>query len=269
MQPLSQFDDAPLQIGPKRFQSRLFVGTGKYASLDIMKAAILQSESELVTVALRRVNLSNPNEPSLLDFIPPSVTILPNTAGCYTVEEAVMVAELAQAAHLGPLVKLEVIGDQQLLWPDPIATLKATEILVNKGFSVMVYTTDDPVLARQLEQAGASAVMPLGSPIGSGQGVLNVEAIERIKERVTRVPVVVDAGIGGPADAALAMEVGADAVLINTAIALARDPVQMAEAMKRAVQAGRLGYLAGRMPKRTHASPSSPEQGRVQSHAAR
>lgn len=255
--------DRPLMVGSYQFTSRLFVGTGKYATNTLMHDAIVASGTELVTVALRRVNLTNPAEPSLLDFLPSSIRILPNTAGCYTVEEAVQVAELAQAAGIGTLVKLEIIGDQPLLWPDPIATLKATEILASKGFTVMVYTTPDPVLAMHLENAGAAAVMPLGSPIGSGQGVLDVQAIEAIKERVKTVPVVVDAGIGGPADAALAMEHGADAVLINTAIAKAQNPVAMAEAMKWAVISGRLGFLAGKMPKMGRAVASSPNEGRV------
>lgn len=254
-----------LEVGTYRFQSRLFVGTGKYDSPERMQAAIAASGTELVTVAVRRVNLDNPNEKSLLDFIPSTVRILPNTAGCYTVDEAVTVARLAKAAGIGTLVKLEVIGDRALLWPDPVATLKATEILAAEGFTVMVYTTPDPVLAGYLERAGAAAVMPLGSPIGSGQGVLDVAAIRLIKERVS-VPVVVDAGIGSPADAALAMESGADAVLINTAIAEAADPVMMAQAMRLAVDAGRLGLKAGRIPKRAQAAPSSPVEGQITGH---
>ncbi|AEJ41768.1 thiazole synthase [Sulfobacillus acidophilus TPY] len=258
--------DQPIRVGDYTFRSRLFVGTGKYSGYDVMREAVLASGTELVTVALRRVNLANPNEPSLLDFLPSEVTVLPNTAGCYTVEDAVMVAELARATGIGSLIKLEVIGDPTLLWPDPVLTLRATEKLVGLGFTVMVYTTPDPVLARHLEEAGAAAVMPLGSPIGSGQGILDVEAIWRIKERVTRVPVVVDAGIGGAADAAVAMEAGADAVLVNTAIAQAQDPVAMAQAMQWAVKAGRQSFLAGRMPKRPTAVASSPETGKV-SHA--
>jgi thiazole synthase len=254
--------DEVLRLGGKEFHSRLFVGTGKYATWELMRDAVEISETEMVTVAVRRVNLDRPDEPSLLDYLPRHVTLLPNTAGCYTVEEAVTTARLARAAGLGSLVKLEVIGDQELLWPDPVGTLEATRRLVAEGFTVLVYTTSDPVLARHLEAAGAAAVMPLGSPIGSGQGVLDVEAIVRIKARVS-VPVVVDAGIGSPADAALAMETGADAVLVNTAIAAATDPVRMAEAMRLAVEAGRLGYLAGRMPRRAHAVASSPETGRV------
>lgn len=249
--------DNGVRVGSYTFGSRLFVGTGKYSGNDVMREALLAAQTELVTVALRRVNLNRPDEPSLLDFIPQSAKILPNTAGCYTVAEALQVAELARASGIGTLIKLEIIGDQALLWPDSVATIEATEKLTKDGFTVMAYTTPDPVVAVQLEQAGAAAVMPLGSPIGSGQGVLDVHAVRRIKERV-RVPVVVDAGIGGPADAALAMEAGADAVLVNTAIAKAKDPVAMAEAMRLAVQAGRIGFLAGRMAKTADAAASSP-----------
>ena len=256
----SRATDKPLVIGGRTFGSRLFVGTGKYADWDVMRDAIGVSGTELVTVAVRRVNIDRPDEPSLLQYIPKTVTLLPNTAGCYSADEAVTTAKLARAAGLGDLVKLEVIGDQELLWPDPVGTLEATRRLVSDGFTVFVYTTPDPVLARYLEAAGAAAVMPLGSPIGSGQGVLDVEAVARIRARVD-VPVVVDAGIGSPADAALAMEAGADAVLVNTAIAHAADPVVMADAMRRGVEAGRFGYLAGRMPRREHAVASSPETG--------
>lgn len=254
--------DGTVVVGKFQFTSRLFVGTGKYRTFEEMREAIVASGTELVTVALRRVNLDNPNEPMLLDYIPKGVTILPNTAGCYTVQEAIQVAHLARASGIGNLIKLEVIGDRDILWPDPIGTLEATKQLTSEGFTVMVYTSPDPVLAVHLEKAGAAAIMPLGSPIGSGQGVLDVAAIRAIRDRV-RVPVVVDAGIGSPADAALAMEQGADAVLINTAIAQAADPVLMAEAMKRAVQAGRMGYLAGRMPRRGQAVASSPTEGMV------
>ncbi|MCY0879574.1 MAG: thiazole synthase [Firmicutes bacterium] len=250
----------PLSIGPYTFSSRLFVGTGKYATLEIMREALEASGTELVTVALRRVNLHSPNEPTILDAIPSGCTVLPNTAGCYTAEEAIQVAHLARAANIGTLIKLEVIGDQSLLWPDPVGTLKATEQLAREGFTVMVYTTPDPVLAKHLEEAGAQAVMPLGSPIGSGQGVLDVRQVERIRARV-KVPVVVDAGIGSPADAALAMEAGADAVLVNTAIAMAKNPVLMAKAMRAAVVAGYWGRQAGRIPRRDEAAPSSPVEG--------
>ncbi len=249
-----------LQVGSYTFHSRLIVGTGKYETNEMMRDAISESETELVTVALRRVNLDNPGERSLLDFIPANVRILPNTAGCYTTQEALNVARLAKAAGIGTLVKLEIIGDRDLLWPDPLATLEATKILVQEGFTVMVYTTGDPVLAKYLDEAGAHAIMPLGSPIGSGQGVLDVEAISRFKRRVS-VPVIVDAGIGSPEDACLAMESGADGVLINTAIAQAKNPGLMARAMKLAVESGRLGFEAGRMPKRGQAVPSSPSSG--------
>ena len=252
-----------LIIGGHRFGSRLFVGTGKYATWELMRDAIAASGSELVTVAVRRVNIDRPDEPSLLRHLPPGITLLPNTAGATNADEAVLTARLARAAGLGDLIKLEVIGDPVLLWPDPIDTLEATHRLVDEGFTVLVYTSTDPVLARRLEAAGAAAVMPLGSPIGSGQGVLDVEAILRVRERVVSVPVVVDAGIGAPSDAALAMEQGADAVLVNTAIAESRDPVRMAQAMRQAVVAGREGFLAGRMPRRANAAPSSPTKGRV------
>ncbi len=255
------FPDMPaLAIGPYRFQSRLFVGTGKYATWDLMRDALLASATDLVTVALRRVDLNHPDEPTILDAIPPGCTILPNTAGCYSAEEAIQVAHLARASGIGNLIKLEVIGDRDLLWPDPIGTLDATRRLVNEGFTVMVYTAPDPILADHLQAAGAHAIMPLGSPIGSGQGVLDARQIARIKARV-KVPVVVDAGIGSPADAAMAMEAGADAVLINTAIAKASNPVEMARAMRAAVVAGYWGRQAGPMPRRDDASPSSPEAG--------
>ncbi len=255
------FSDLPeLTIGSYRLRSRLFVGTGKYDTLEVMQEALVASGTDLVTVALRRVNLNNPQEPTILDAIPQGCTILPNTAGCHTAEEAVQVAHLARASGIGDLIKLEVIGDQQLLWPDPIETLEATRRLVQDGFTVMVYTSPDPILADYLQKAGAHAIMPLGSPIGSGQGVLDVSQIQWIKARVS-VPVVVDAGIGSPADAAMAMEAGADAVLVNTAIAQSRDPVVMARAMQAAVVAGYWGRMAGRMPKRPQAVPSSPVSG--------
>ena len=255
-------DTGPWSVGGQAFRSRLIVGTGKYATWDGMRDAIQASGTELVTVAVRRVNIDQPDEPSLLEYVPKGVTLLPNTAGAYTAEEAVLTARLARAAGLGSLVKLEVIGDAELLWPDPVATYEATRQLVDEGFTVMVYTTPDPVLARRLAEAGAAAVMPLGSPIGSGQGVLDVSAVALIKERVD-VPVVVDAGIGSPADAALAIEAGADAVLINTAIAQAQHPVQMARAMRLAVDAAFLGRAAGRMARRDRAVASSPNTGVV------
>lgn len=253
-------DLPPIRIGAHTFHSRLFVGTGKYQTLDVMKRALQASGTDLVTVALRRVNLNHPSEPTILDAIPRSCTVLPNTAGCYSAEDAIEVAHLARASGIGDLIKLEVIGDQNLLWPDPVGTLQATRQLVQEGFTVMVYTSPDPVLAAHLEQAGASAVMPLGSPIGSGQGVFDVQQIQRIRDRIA-VPLVVDAGIGSPSDAALAMEAGADAVLVNTAIAGAQDPVAMAAAMRQAVWAGYWGRRAGRIPRIAQAQPSSPVQG--------
>lgn len=253
-------DLPPIRIGSHTFYSRLFVGTGKYDTLEVMKQALEASGTELVTVALRRVNLNHPNEPTVLDAIPQGCTILPNTAGCYSAEEAVQIAHLARESGIGDLIKLEVIGDQNLLWPDPVGTLEATRQLVEEGFTVMVYTTPDPVLATHLERAGAAAVMPLGSPIGSGQGVLDGRQIQRIRSRIS-VPLVVDAGIGAPSDAALAMEAGADAVLVNTAIARAQDPVAMAAAMRQAVWAGYWGRMAGRIPRIEDAQPSSPIEG--------
>ncbi len=252
----------PWRVGDHEFNSRLIVGTGKYATWDLMREAIQASGTELVTVAVRRVNIDQPDEPSLLEYVPKTAALLPNTAGAYTVEEAVLTAQLARAAGLGSLVKLEVIGDADLLWPDPVGTYEATRQLVDDGFTVMVYTTPDPVLARRLAEAGAAAVMPLGSPIGSGQGVLDVSAVALIKQRID-VPVVVDAGIGSPADAALAIEAGADAVLINTAIAEAQHPVQMARAMRLAVDAAFLGRAAGPMARRHRAAASSPGTGMV------
>lgn len=251
-----------LVIAGREFNSRLMVGTGKYASMEIMQKAIEASGAEIVTVAVRRLNLGS-NEPSILDYLDlKKITLLPNTAGAYTVDEAVRLARLAREAGLSDMIKLEVIGDEETLLPDPVATIEATRILVQEGFIVLPYTTQDPVVARRLVEVGAATVMPLGSPIGSGQGLPNFEHIKLIIDRVN-VPVIVDAGIGAPSDAALAMEIGADACLINTAIAQAKDPVLMAEAMKLAVEAGRKGFLAGRIPKKTFASPSSPTEGMI------
>lgn len=252
--------DTSWTVGGKTLSSRLLVGTGKYATWELMRDALVASGTEMVTMAVRRVNIDRPDEPSLLEYIPKSAVLLPNTAGAKTADEAIVIAGLARAAGLGNFVKLEVIGDQALLWPDPVETLKATEKLAAAGYTVLVYTSPDPVLAGYLARAGAAAVMPLGSPIGSGQGVLDVEAVARIKDRVD-VPVVVDAGIGVPSDAAAAMEAGADAVLINTAIAHAKDPVLMARAMKVGVEAGRLGFLSGPMTRRRQAEASSPAAG--------
>lgn len=250
--------DKELVIAGKKFTSRLFIGTGKYSSMEIMKQALERAGAEVVTVAVRRLNLDNPEEKNLLDYIDRnSYTILPNTAGAYTVEEACRIARMAKAMGLSNMVKLEVIGDEKTLLPDVTGLLEATRILSKEGFIVLPYTNDDPVMARKLVESGASAVMPLAAPIGSGQGILNRLNIELIMEAVN-VPVIVDAGVGTASDAAIAMELGVDAVLMNTGIAKADDPVLMAEAMRDAVIAGRKAYLAGRIPKKKYASASSP-----------
>jgi thiazole synthase len=251
-----------LKIGSYELSSRLIVGTGKYATFGLMEKSLEASGAEMVTVAVRRVNLDRAKE-SLLDFVDPKKYILlPNTAGCYTKEDAVRVARMGRAAGLSNLVKLEVIGDEKTLMPDVLALLRATEELVKEGFIVMPYTTDDPVMAKRLEEAGAACVMPLAAPIGSGQGILNRLNIELILEKV-KIPVIVDAGVGTASDAAIAMELGADGVLMNTAIAGAEDPVKMAEAMKLAVKAGRLAFHAGRIEKKRYANASSPTAGLV------
>lgn len=245
-------------------ESRLIVGTGKYESPDLMKRALEVSGAQMVTVAVRRVNLDRTKE-SLLDFIDTKkYALLPNTAGCYTKEDAVRTARLGRAAGLSNWVKLEVIGDPRTLLPDTLALLEATKELVKEGFVVMPYTNDDPIMAKRLEDAGAACVMPLAAPIGSGQGILNRLNIELVIEAV-KVPVIVDAGVGIASDAAIAMELGADGVLMNTAIAGAQDPVKMAEAMKLAVRAGRLAYEAGRIEKKRHANASSPALGAISS----
>jgi thiazole synthase len=259
-------------IAGKTFTSRLIVGTGKYSSPSIMVKAHEASGAEMITVAVRRVNLAvargggaprGPKEESLLDFIDTSkYFLLPNTAGCYTVDEAVRTARLGREAGLSNWVKLEVIGDEKTLFPDNEALIEATRILVGEDFIVLPYTNDDPVVCRKLEDAGAAAVMPLGAPIGSGLGIQNQNNIRIIRE-FARVPVIVDAGVGTASDAALAMELGADAVLMNTAIAGAQDPVAMAEAMNYAVRAGRLAFLSGRIPRKMYASASSPIEGLV------
>jgi len=254
----------PLVIAGKTYSSRLLVGTGKYRDMDETGRAIAASGAEIVTVAVRRTNLGqNPGEPNLLDVIDPRCyTILPNTAGCYDADTAVRTCRLARdLLDDHRLVKLEVLGDQRTLYPNVIETLKAAEILVAEGFEVMVYTTDDPILARRLEDIGCVAVMPLAAPIGSGLGIQNRYTLREIIEQA-RVPIIVDAGVGTASDAAIAMELGCDAVLMNTAIAEAKDPVMMATAMRHAIVAGRLAYRAGRMPRRTHASASSPIDGR-------
>ena len=253
-----------LRIGAKHFQSRLIVGTGKYATLPLMREAIEASGADLVTVAVRRLNLDNPKEENLLDYLDRSkIALLPNTAGCYTAEDAIRVARLGREAGLSELIKLEVIGDQKTLFPDTVALLEATKVLVREGFVVMPYTNDDPVMAKKLQDAGAVCVMPLAAPIGSGQGILNRLTIQLLMEAVS-VPVIVDAGVGTASDAAVAMELGADGVLMNTAIAGAKDPVKMARAMRLAVEAGRLAYEAGRIAKKPYATASSPMVGLIE-----
>jgi thiazole synthase len=251
----------PLVIAGRAFASRLIVGTGKYPSYPVMVAAHEASGAEIVTVAIRRVNLADRTQESLLDHIDTSrYFLLPNTAGCYTAAEAIRTARLAREMGLSNWVKLEVIGDERTLFPDNEALLEATRVLVAEGFVVLPYTNDDLVACRKLEDAGAAAVMPLGAPIGSGLGIQNPNNIRIIRE-FARVPVIVDAGVGTASDAAIAMELGADGVLMNTGIAGAADPVKMAEAMRHAVIAGRLAYLAGRIPKRRYATASSPLEG--------
>lgn len=250
-----------LIIAGRTFRSRLIVGTGKYASLALMRQAHEAAGVDMVTVAVRRVNLSDRSQESLLDYIDTSrVFILPNTAGCYTADDAVRTARLGREAGLSNWVKLEVIGDERTLFPDNEALVAATRTLVKDGFVVLPYTNDDPIVCRKLEQAGAAAVMPAGAPIGSGLGIQNLNNIRIIRE-AAGVPVIVDAGVGTASDATIAMELGADGVLMNTAIAEARDPVRMAAAMKLAVESGRLAYLAGRMPRRMYAAASSPVEG--------
>ena len=259
----NDLSDAPLRLGAHTFHSRLFVGTGKYASFEQMARALELSGTQCVTVAVRRVNLDARVGPSLLDHVDRSrYTILPNTAGCFDADTAVRTAELARELLGTRLVKLEVLGDKQTLLPDPLGTLAATRELVKQGFDVLVYTSDDPRLACHLEEAGATAVMPAGSPIGSGQGVLNPNAIRIILELV-QVPVIVDAGVGTASDVALAMELGIEGVLLNSGVALARDPLRMAAAMRDACSAGRQAFLAGRIPKRLYANASSPESGLI------
>ena len=252
-----------LTIAGRTFRSRLIIGTGKYADYAQNAAALAASGAEMVTVAMRRVNLSDPNQPKLVDFIDPkAVTYLPNTAGCHTGEDAVRTLRLAREAGGWTLVKLEVLSDPKHLYPDMAETLRAAELLISEGFEVMVYCSDDPVYAKRLEEAGCCAIMPLGAPIGSGLGIQNPVNIRLIIEQ-TNVPVIVDAGVGTASDAAVAMELGCDGVLMNTAIAEAKDPVLMASAMKHAVIAGRRAYLAGRMPKKLYADASSPLAGLI------
>jgi thiazole synthase len=250
-----------LVVAGVELRSRLFTGTGKHRSEEELQASLEASGCEVVTVALRRLDLDDPNRRTLLDAIDwQRYRILPNTAGCATAEEAIRIARLARSMGLSDWVKLEVIPEGLYLLPDPVETLKAAEVLVKEGFTVLPYINADPALARRLEEAGCATVMPLGSPIGSGNGLVTIELIQMIIENA-RVPVVVDAGIGGSADAALAMEIGADAVLVNTAIARADNPPLMAEAIRMGVEAGRKSFLAGRIPRAPHASPSSPTEG--------
>jgi len=249
-------------IADKTFSSRLIVGTGKYSSPAVMVQAHEASGAEMITVAVRRVNISDRSKESLLDFIDTSkYFILPNTAGCYTADEAVRAARLGREVGLSDWVKIEVIGDQSTLYPDVQATLEATRVLVKEGFTVLPYTSDDIVFARRLIDVGAAAVMPLAAPIGSGLGIQNTATLRILRERITEVPLIVDAGVGTASDAALAMEMGADGVLMNTAIAAAANPILMAEAMQHAVLAGRQAYLAGRMPRKLYATASSPLEG--------
>ncbi|HEY1631905.1 MAG TPA: sulfur carrier protein ThiS [Rhizomicrobium sp.] len=255
--------DKPFTVAGNTYRSRLIIGTGKFKTYEENARALEASGAEIVTVAVRRVNLTDPSQPRLVDFIDPKkVTFLPNTAGCFTGEDAVRTLRLAREAGGWSLVKLEVLGEKKLLYPDMIETLRATEMLAKDGFQVMVYCSDDPLMAKRLEDAGAVAIMPLASPIGSGMGIQATVNIRMIIEDA-KVPVIVDAGIGTASDAAVAMELGCDAVISNTGIAHAKDPVRMAAAMKLAVEAGRLAWLAGRMPKKAYADPSSPLSGLI------
>ncbi len=251
--------DSPLVLAGREFRSRLMVGTGKYPDLPTMKTALAESGADVVTVAIRRVDLADRGEGSFFAHIPSDMLILPNTAGCYTVDDAVRTCRLAAELGLGPMVKLEVIGDPKTLFPDTAGLVEAAKILVKEGFVVLPYTNDDPIVAKRLEDVGCAAVMPLAAPIGSGLGIRNPHNIRLILEDA-KVPVIVDAGVGTASDAAVAMEMGADGVLMNTAIAGARDPIAMARAMRLAVEAGRLAFKAGRIPRKAYATASSPVQ---------
>jgi thiazole synthase len=259
--------DTPLHVGSYTFTSRLMVGTGKYAGFELMRDCLAASGTECVTVAVRRVKLDGSKEENLLNHIDESrYTILPNTAGCFTAEDAVRTAHLSREALGTDLVKLEVLADPKTLLPEPVGTLKACEQLVKEGFTVLVYTSDDPVMARRLAELGVASVMPAGSPIGSGQGVLNPNNIRIILETVReefKLPIIVDAGVGTASDVTVAMELGADGVLLNTGIAHAKDPLRMAVAMKLACESGRLAYLGGRIPRKLYANASSPMDGRI------
>mgnify|MGYP006275083491 CR=1 FL=1 len=271
-------NDKPLVVGKFRFQNRLFTGTGKYSSLELMRDCMEASACEVTTVAVRRERLVDRSGRSLLDFLDlKKLTILPNTAGCFSAEDAIRHARLGREllSNLGnpgaDWVKLECLGDPRTLLPDPLDTLRATETLVNEGFTVLVYCSDDPVLARRLKKLGAASVMPAGSPIGSGQGILNPNnlriILEDLKGDDSEYPVIVDAGVGAASDVSVAMELGCDGVLLNTAIASAQDPLRMAHAMRHALAAGRLSYLAGRIPKKLYAQASSPMEGRIAGQA--
>jgi len=251
--------DDKLKLGKFEINSRLIIGTGKYENFEIMKKAHEASGAQVVTVALRRVNFDNAEE-NLLNYIDKKMIILPNTAACFTAEEAIRTARLSRELGMPDWIKLEVIGDKKTLMPDNEETLKATKVLVKEGFTVLAYTNDDIIYAKKLEDAGATSVMPLGSPIGSGQGILNPNNIKIIIENA-KVPIIVDAGVGTASDASIAMELGADGVLLNTGVALARDPIRMARAMKLAIESGRDAFLAGRIPKKLYASASSPIEG--------
>ena len=256
-------EEDTFEVAGRRFRSRLIVGTGKYKDFAETRDAIVASGAEIVTVAVRRVNVTDPGQPMLMDYVDPKkFTYLPNTAGCYTAEDALRTLRLAREAGGWDLVKLEVLGDQKTLYPQMIETLAATEVLIKEGFQVMVYCNDDPIMAKRLEDLGCVAIMPLAAPIGSGLGVQNAINIRLIVEQAS-VPVLVDAGVGTASDASVAMELGCDGVLMNSAIAEAKDPVKMARAMKLAVEAGRLAYLAGRMGKKLYADPSSPLAGLI------
>ncbi|MGE5475490.1 MAG: bifunctional sulfur carrier protein/thiazole synthase protein [Bacteroidales bacterium] len=256
-------EDDFFEVAGRKFRSRLLVGTGKYKDFEETARAIEASGAEIVTVAVRRVNLTDPSQPMLVDYVSPKkYTFLPNTAGCYTADDAVRTLRLAREAGGWDLVKLEVLGDQKTLYPNMPETLKAAEALIKDGFKVMVYCSDDPIQAKRLEEMGCVAIMPLGSLIGSGLGIVNPINVRLIKESCA-VPVLVDAGVGTASDAAVAMELGCDGVLMNTAIAQAKDPIKMARAMKLAIEAGRLAHQAGRMPKKLYADPSSPLAGLI------
>jgi len=253
-----------IEIGKYKFRNRLFVGTGKYATFELMQEALAESGAEVVTVAVRRERLMDKQNRNILDFLDTKkYTLLPNTAGCFSAEDAIRVARLGRELLDIDWVKLEVLGDTKTLLPDPIGTLEAMRVLVKEGFTVLAYTNDDPILAKRLADEGATAVMPLGAPIGSGQGILNPNNIRIILEQAT-VPILVDAGVGTASDVTVAMELGAQGVLLNTGIAGAKDPVKMARAMRDACEAGRLAYLSGRIPRKLYATASSPMDGRIE-----